>query len=272
MPSLWRAPCVDRMFGWKMGRRSEASKVKLSNDEAIQRHSNYCSEGKILAIKGLGGFHLACDATNAQAVTELRNRKLRVDKPFALMMPDLETIEQHCFVSEAERDLLQSTARPIVLLKKRPESNIVEEVAPKQHWLGVMLPYTPLHYLLFDRDRNHPPSRIPPSLVMTSGNLSEEPIATDNDEARERLSKLADAFLMHNRDIHIRCDDSVVRVFDDRPLTIDRETPSIVHRPPSIYPIRRSRGYSPFPVKLPFDAPQILAAGYGVEKHVLHHE
>src|SRR5581483_11172110 len=146
------------------------------------------------------------------------------------------------------------------------ESNIAREVAPGQDFIGVMLPYTPLHYLLLDRGPlivgrasvHRPSSTV---LVMTSGNLSEEPIATDNDEARERLAPLADAFLMHNRDIHIRCDDSVVRVFDDRPLTVDRDSPSTAHRPPSVYPIRRSRGYSPFPVKLPFDVPQILATG-----------
>ncbi len=241
--------------------RPRATKVAATED-AITETQRLLAEGKILAIKGLGGFHLACDATNAQAVTELRNRKLRVDKPFALMMPDIETIERHCFVGDAERELLQSTARPIVLLKKRPESNIVEEVAPRQHWLGVMLPYTPLHYLLFHnsnverltlRQSSGRAFNVQP-LVMTSGNLSEEPIATDNEDARNRLSKLADAFLMHNRDIHIRCDDSVVRVFED-----NRHS-EIVNRK-SVYPIRRSRGYSPFPVKIPFDAPQILAAG-----------
>jgi len=195
--------------------------------------------GNILAIKGLGGFHLACDATNSRAVSELRNRKLRVDKPFAVMMSDIKMVELHCFVSDAESELLQSTARPIVLLKRRPDSIIAKEVAPNQDWIGVMLPYTPLHYLLFGNSDG-----VIEALVMTSGNLSEEPIATGNDEARERLSKLADAYLMHDRDIYIRCDDSVVRVFDKE-----------------IYPIRRSRGYSPFPVKLPFDAPQILAAG-----------
>jgi hydrogenase maturation protein HypF len=243
------------------------SEFRIQNFDAILETRKMLADGKILAIKGLGGFHLACDATNAQAVTELRNRKLRVGKPFALMMPDIETIERHCFASDAERDLLQSTARPIVLLKRKPESNIVEEVSPRQNWLGVMLPYTPLHYLLFDdgpSTMDNKTSSVVHSpwsaLVMTSGNLSEEPIATNNDEARERLSKLADAFLMHNRDIHIRCDDSVVRVFDNRPLTIDH-TSSAVHRPSSIYPIRRSRGYSPFPVKLPFGAPQILATG-----------
>lgn len=225
-------------------------------NDAIQRARSLLSQGHILAIKGLGGFHLACDATNAESIRELRARKLRVDKPFALMMPNVETIEQHCFVSDAEQELLQSTARPIVLLKRKPESTIAKEVAPNQDWLGVMLPYTPLHHLLFT---NYPSPFT--ALVMTSGNLSEEPIAIDNDEARNRLSNLADAFLMHNRDIHIRCDDSVVRIFDDRPETVDRAPSSTVHRPSSIYPLRRSRGYSPFPVKLPFEVPQILAAG-----------
>lgn len=223
--------------------------VPTKDEEGIQEARRLLSEGKILAIKGLGGFHLACEATNTQAVTELRNRKLRVDKPFAIMMPDIKTIERHCFVSEAERELLLSPARPIVLLRRRPDSTIVHGVSPYQDWLGVLLPYTPLHYLLF-LDKDAPFT----ALVMTSGNLSEEPIATDNDEARERLSRLADAFLMHNRDIHIRCDDSVVRVFEEN------SNPKIDDRK-SIYPVRRSRGYSPFPVRLPMSAPQILAAG-----------
>jgi hydrogenase maturation protein HypF len=155
-----------------------------------------------------------------------------------------------------ECELLQSTARPIVLLKKRPESTIVEEVSPKQDWLGVMLPYTPLHYLLFT---DHYP--LSTALVLTSGNLSEEPIATDNDEARKRLSKLADAFLMHDRDIHIRCDDSVVRVLEVGKLGNGKLVPNSQSTDLQIYPIRRSRGYSPFPVKLPFDVPQLLATG-----------
>jgi hydrogenase maturation protein HypF len=225
-----------------------------TTEDAIQETRSLLAKGKIVAIKGLGGFHLACDATNAEAVIELRNRKLRVDKPFALMMPDLETIEKHCFLGSAERELLLSTARPILLLKRRPESEIAKEVAPKQDWLGVMLPYTPLHYLLFE-DSIHPSSVILHPLVMTSGNLSEEPIATDNDEARGRLASLADAFVFHDRDIHIRCDDSVVRVFDDNLRS------SIFNRKSEIYPIRRSRGYSPFPVKLPFEVLQLLATG-----------
>ena len=227
-----------------------------NDNNPIAQTISLLEDGYIVAIKGLGGFHLACDATNSQVVTELRVRKLRVDKPFAIMMPDFETVERHCVINDAERDLLLSPARPIVLLPRKPESDIAKEVAPNQDWLGVMLPYTPLHYLLF---ADAPFT----ALVMTSGNLSEEPIATDNDEARERLSKLADAFLMHNRDIHIRCDDSVVRVFaENRKSSTPARAPgaSVVNRQ-SIYPIRRSRGYSPFPVKLPFDAPQILAAG-----------
>jgi len=221
----------------------------MLNEEAIQETRKVLAKGGIVAVKGLGGFHLACDATNARSVTELRNRKLRVDKPFALMMPDLAVVEKHCFVRDAERNLLQSVARPIVLLKRKPVSNIAKEVAPNQEWIGVMLPYTPLHYLLLEKSDD-----FPGALVMTSGNLSEEPIATDNADARERLSRLADAFLLHDRDIHIRCDDSVVRVFED-----SRQS-SIINRQ-FIYPIRRSRGYSPFPVKLPFDVPQLLAAG-----------
>ncbi len=236
-------------------------RLQIEGDDAIAETRNLLAKGKTVAIKGLGGFHLACDATNAKAVTELRRRKLRVDKPFALMMPDLETVEKHCLVSDEERHLLTSTARPIVLLKRKPESNIAREAAPNQDWLGVMLPYTPLHYLLF-ADSLHPSSFILPPLVMTSGNLAEEPIATDNDEARERLSQLADAFLMHNRDIHVRCDDSVVRAISDQ-LSVISDQSSVVSDQWSLmtYPIRRSRGYSPFPVKLPFEVPQLLAAG-----------
>lgn len=222
---------------------------RIADDEAaILGTRDLLMQGRIAAVKGLGGFHLACDATNSTAVTELRRRKLRVDKPFALMMLDLTVVEQHCFVDKAERELLESPARPIVLLRRRPGSTIAREVAPGQEWVGVMLPYTPLHYLLL-ADSLEPGKAVLPPLVMTSGNLSEEPIATDNAEARERLRPLADAFLMHDRDIYIRCDDSVVRVFGSE------------HDAPSIYPLRRSRGYAPFPVKLPWQAPPLLAAG-----------
>jgi hydrogenase maturation protein HypF len=241
-PSVW-------LESLKVGKLERSA----DGNNAIVETRRLLENGKIVAVKGLGGFHLACDATNVKAVTELRNRKLRVDKPFALMMPDLKTVGKHCIVSNEERQLLTSTARPIVLLKRKPESDIAREVAPNQDWLGVMLPYTPLHLLLFANPDLQPLTFDLPPLVMTSGNLSEEPIATDNDEARARLSKLGDAFLMHDRDIHIRCDDSVVRTFERSNVETFQHV--------GIYPIRRSRGYSPFPVKLPFEVPQLLAAG-----------
>ena len=240
---------------WSMddGRQTE------KGDRAIQAAQKMLADSKILAVKGLGGFHLACDATSAEAVSELRRRKLRVDKPFALMMPDIATVEKHCITSHAERELLESRQRPIVLLQKRPDSPIVEEVAPKQDTLGVMLPYTPLHYLLIHAD-----SQSPTALVMTSGNLSEEPIASGNDEARERLSSLADAFLMHNRGIRTRCDDSVVRALGNQELG-DQETESpnriIPNYPSPIYFLRRSRGYAPDSLQLPYRVPSILATG-----------
>ncbi len=211
---------------------------------AIPATRHALREGKIVAVKGLGGFHLACDATNPAAVRELRRRKLRVDKPFAVMMPDIETVRRHCCTSAAEEELLLSRARPIVLLRRRPESAIARETAPGQNLIGVMLPYTPLHYLLLE-----PAAGFPEALVMTSGNLSEEPIAYTNDEARRRLATLADALLLHDRDIHTRCDDSVMRVVagnDGREI---------------VMPIRRSRGCAPFPVRLPWPSRPLLAAG-----------
>jgi len=230
-----------------------------SSDEAVLETQTLLQQGKIIAIKGLGGFHLACDATNATAVTELRKRKLRVDKPFALMMPDLATVEEHCFINDAERELLESISRPIVLLQRRPESPIAKEVAPGQDSIGVMLPYTPLHYLLFANANLQSATFTLQPLVMTSGNLSEEPIAYTNEDARERLSSLADAFLMHDRDIHVRCDDSVVRVI--RKQGLGNQDAQLPNPQSLIYPLRRSRGYVPFPVKLPWDVPPLLAAG-----------
>ena len=261
-PQVWLEMTEDERLKTEDYRPSSMAKA----DDAVLLTKKLLAAGNIIAIKGLGGFHLACDATNAEALGELRRRKLRVDKPFALMMPDIETIEQHCYVNDAERELLQSGARPIVLLRRKPDSPIAKDCAPEQDTLGVMLPYTPLHYLILghgqlttdDATVHSLPSSV---LVMTSGNLSEEPIATDNDEARERLASLADAILMHDRDIHVRCDDSVVRVFDDRPQTIDDEPSSVIRPLSTVYPIRRSRGSSPFPVELPFEAPPLLAVG-----------
>jgi hydrogenase maturation protein HypF len=233
--------------------RDGSSAGQLHRAEAIQETRRLLAQGKIIAIKGLGGFHLACDAANPQAVSELRRRKLRVDKPFALMMPDQESVMRHCSLNQDELELLTSRQRPIVILAKRIDSPIVPEVAPNQTTLGVMLPYTPLHYLLLERETG-----FPDALVMTSGNLSEEPIATGNEEARQRLARLADAFLMHDRDIHTRCDDSVTRVVDLDPavhIKTKRESRA------SNYPLRRARGYAPNPIQLQWQMPPLLAAG-----------
>jgi len=230
-------------------------KSPVSNEgrEAIEEAWQWLAEGKIVAVKGIGGFHLACDATNNAAVEELRRRKGRVGKPFALMMPDVETVERFCELNDAEQQLLTSRQRPIVLLRAQSNTAISSLVAPDQNTLGVMLPYSPLHYVLVSPESpisslqySIPNAQHPklPALVMTSGNYSEEPLATGNDEAMERLSPLADAFLLHNRDIHARCDDSVTRVFAGVEL-----------------PLRRSRGYAPYPVKLAMELRPTLACG-----------
>lgn len=192
--------------------------------------------GSIVAVKGIGGFHLVCDAENHGAVATLRSRKFREDKPFAVMCRDMEEARAHCHVCVEEERLLCSPQRPIVILNRKKGSSIAPAVAPFQKTLGVMLPYSPLHHLLLNGPLK--------SLVMTSGNVSDEPIAYKNEEACRRLSEIADFFLLHDRDIHMRCDDSVVRVFKDRP-----------------YSLRRSRGYVPFPAKLSFDLEMILACG-----------
>jgi hydrogenase maturation protein HypF len=227
---------------------------------AVLQARKLLREGEIVAIKGLGGFHLACDATNEEAVAELRQRKGRAGKPFALMFADLTTVDQYCLASKLEMKLLNGHEKPIVLLHRRIGSNIAASVAPNMDTLGGMLPYTPLHHLLLNQsDPLLMREPVPPVLVMTSGNFSEEPIATDNLDAQERLAPLADAFLIHNRDIHIRCDDSVVRV-DHGPWTIDDEM-TMVHRPSSVVYLRRSRAYAPYPVTLPFESVPSLAVG-----------
>ncbi|WP_207956763.1 carbamoyltransferase HypF [Rubrobacter tropicus] len=191
----------------------------------------------ILAVKGLGGYHLACDPFDDRAVRTLRGRKARRDKPFALMARDIDQARLLCHIGPDEETLLTSPTRPIVLLERRSDVGISERVAPRQKTLGVMLAYTPLHHLLLDG------SGIP--LVMTSGNNSDEPIAYRDDEALGQLGDIADFYLVHDRPVHVRCDDSVVRVLGGRP-----------------YPLRRSRGYAPAPLRLtePFGR-QVLAVG-----------
>ena len=193
--------------------------------------------GGILALKGLGGYHLACDAENPRAVSELRRRKHRDDKPFAMAVPDVETARRFCRVSPAEQALLTSPAHPIVLLQKHALCPAAEGVAPGFRELGLMLPYAPLHVLLLERAGL--------SLVLTSGNVSDEPIAHRDEEALQRLAPLADAFLLHDREIHMRCDDSVTRVWRGHAV-----------------PLRRSRGYVPgaIPLAYHFREP-VLAVG-----------
>ncbi|MDD2922566.1 MAG: carbamoyltransferase HypF [Anaerolineales bacterium] len=231
---------------------STVSNIEL-HLSAVLKARQLLSDGKIIAVKGLGGFHLACDASNEKAVGELRKRKGRAGKPFALMFADIESVQRFCEVNEAERALLSGHEKPIVLLNVKANEKIAKSVAPKMDTLGVMLPYTPLHHLLLNQtDPTLVKHSAPSILVMTSGNFSEEPIAIDNEDALERLSPLADAFLIHNRDIHIRCDDSVVRV-ESHQATFDLR--------PSIIYLRRSRAYAPYPVNLPFDTAPTLAVG-----------
>jgi hydrogenase maturation protein HypF len=214
----------------------DSAGVRVPGDDALASAAGLLRGGKILAVKGLGGFLLACDATNDVAIQLLRDRKRRPFKPLAVMIGTLDEVRQHCVVSEKEEALLNSPQCPIVLLKWREGSSVSRAVAPNIKYLGVMLPYTPLHHVLL-RECGIP-------LVMTSGNLSEEPIARDNDEALRRLQGIADYFLLHNRDIYSRYDDSVAIVELNKTQLV-----------------RRARGYAPYPIRLPFQAEQLLACG-----------
>lgn len=206
---------------------------KEISGDASEHAREYLKQGKIVAVKGLGGMHLACLAEREDSVNELRRRKHRDEKPFALMCRDTECAEKLCFVHEDERRTLESPERPIVLLKKREEGlPYISENA----YIGVMLPYTPLHYLLMGEDID--------VLVMTSANLSDTPIMYKNDEAVEKLHGIADGFLLHNREIVTRCDDSLCWVLDGHE-----------------YFARRSRGYVPFPIKTDRELMPIIACG-----------
>jgi hydrogenase maturation protein HypF len=225
---------------WLVDRDGVATAVEDSVAACIDR----LAAGDIVAIKGIGGFHLSVDATNEEAVVRLRERKHRYGKPLAVMVRDIEAARSVCALTAEEEALLKTSALPIVLVRKALTSGIAESVAPGIPWLGVFLPYSPLQHLLFASGRVR-------ALVMTSANLSEEPIAIDNDEALKRLGGIADAFLMHDREILQRCDDSVAAVVDGAPQLM-----------------RRARGFVPLGISSPIDAAPLLAVG-GHLKNVL---
>lgn len=214
--------------------------VRIACDDPLAEAIARIKHGDILAIKGLGGFHLAADAANHDTVARLRRRKHREEKPFAVMVRDLDAAKAVARIDTGEAEVLRSIQRPIVLVEKRDDHGLSLEVAPRNRFFGIMLPYTPLHDLLLREGEFR-------ALIMTSGNLSEEPITIDNRDAFDRLSGLADAFLVHDRDIYLRSDDSIVRVVDGVPRQC-----------------RRSRGYVPVPIFLPESwpsLPPVLAVG-----------
>jgi hydrogenase maturation protein HypF len=225
---------------WECGPRvslAGADGLAIEVEDPVAVCVDRLAAGEIMAIKGIGGFHLSVDATNGAAVMRLRERKQRYGKPLAVMVRDLEAAREVCALTATDETLMQTWARPIVLARKREGSGIADGVAPGIPWLGVFLPYAPLQHLLFVSGQVR-------ALVMTSANLSEEPIAIDNDEALTRLGNIADAFLMHNREILQRCDDSVVAMVDGAPQLM-----------------RRARGFVPLGIGLPIEAPPLLAVG-----------
>ena len=216
-----------------------AGRKRELGEQAIQQARARLALGEILAVRGLGGFHLACDATDEAAVERLRQRKGRGDKAFAVMFAAAAEVERCAVVGAAEAEALRRRDRPIVILPRREGAGLARSLAPGQHTLGALLPYTPLHHLLLE-----PAQGFPRALVMTSGNRSEEPIAASLEQARSTLGDIADAFLMHDREIHQRCDDSVQRIFRG-----------------ADYPMRRARGWVPDPIGLPGAQRHVLAVG-----------
>ena len=215
--------------GPKLKLRIKNEELRISEREIIKAVRKILAGGGIVAVKGIGGFHLACDAKNFDAVKRLRENKFRPTKPFAVMFKNIFEVERECFITSTQKEFLESPAKPIVLLEKKSEMNIAENVAPKINRLGVMLPYTPLHMLIF----NFPDDikNFPAALVMTSGNPSGVPISIDDDDAAKNFGDFCDAILFHDRKILLRADDSVMDFIDDAPSMI-----------------RRSRGYAPLPI------------------------
>jgi hydrogenase maturation protein HypF len=213
-----------------------ASNPVAEQDDALATAVELLHAGQILAVKGIGGYHLAVDACNPEAVRRLRERKKRDEKPFAVMAADLATAHKLALLGDMEERLLTGPESPIVIAPKTPDCPVSPLVAPANGWLGLMLPYAPIHHLLM---RNHFKA-----LVMTSANVSDEPVAYENNDALSRLNGIADFFLVHDRPIHVRSDDSVMRVFQGKPLFY-----------------RRARGYAPRAVRLPFGTPPLLAVG-----------
>jgi hydrogenase maturation protein HypF len=227
-PSLWFRQGSGRVEG---------------SDAALGATQQALAAGAVVAIKGIGGYHLACAVDEQSAVAGLRARKARGAKPFAMLVRDLEVARRYARIDDTEAAILSSPARPIVLLRRRPDAPVADAVAPGSPLLGLMLPYSPIHHLLLAPVRGTD-APVPDALVLTSANRSDEPICFTEDDAVQRLSPLCDAVLDHNRPIHVPCDDSVVRVVDAREL-----------------PIRRSRGYAPLPVDIGREGPAVLAVG-----------
>jgi hydrogenase maturation protein HypF len=229
--------------------RASAGRRRVEGtDAALAEAQESLARGEVVAIKGLGGYHIACDARSDEAVARLRRRKGRADKPFAVMARDLDVARGLALIDADEARLMLTPQHPIVLLAVRADSPLSPLVAPDNPMIGIMLPYTPLHHLLFNAvpvpgDASGV-GRAPDVLVMTSGNITDEPICYQDDDARQRLGRLADSWLIHDRPIHVPCDDSVVRMVDGEEL-----------------PIRRSRGYAPLPLRLPVEVPPMLAVG-----------
>ncbi len=217
--------------------------IVSEGENALQQAREYIRSGKIVAVKGIGGYHLACDAFDEIAVSNLRERKHRIDKAFAVMSLSADKVKEYGKLGIEEEEYITSRERPIVILDQREDTTLASSISPGQNTVGVMLPYTPLHYLLLEEEDD-----FPSAIVMTSGNYSEEPIDIDNDAAFDHLGPIADAFLINDRDIYIRCDDSVVQPYN-------------TGKKRAIRVIRRSRGYAPNPINLQWDLPPILAVG-----------